>query len=48
MSSTKEWLRFFVDSGIPRSDCTKYAMTFYENRITQEMLPDLNKVINAN
>ena len=43
-TSTKEWLRFFLDAGIPRSDCTKYAMTFYENRILiPEMLPDLNK-----
>lgn len=43
--TTSYWLQFFLEAGIPSSDATNYAITFSENRIKEEMLPDLNKEI---
>ena len=44
MASTREWITFFQDARIPRSAAAQYAMTFTENRISMDMLMDLNKV----
>ena len=46
MVSTREWTNFFQEAQIPRSAAAQYAMTFAENRITMDMLMDLNKVNN--
>ena len=43
MISTREWISFFQEARIPRSAAAQYAMTFTENRITMDMLMDLNK-----
>ena len=44
MASTREWITFFQEARIPRSAAAQYAMTFTENRISMDMLMDLNKV----
>lgn len=43
MASTREWITFFQEARIPRSAAAQYAMTFTENRISMDMLMDLNK-----
>ncbi len=43
-SATSDWVRFFVEAGIPRSASAQYAVTFADNRIGMDMLMDLNKV----
>ena len=43
--STKEWSKFFMDAGIPKTDAAQYAAVFNSNRMTFEMLMDLNKVL---
>ena len=44
MSSTSKWNRFFLDAKIPKDIAAKYAIRFQENRISFDMLMDLNKV----
>ena len=44
MGSTKEWNNFFLDAGIPKTVAARYAVTFSDNRMSFEMLMDLNKV----
>lgn len=43
--STSMWVKFFTDSGIPHSVAANYAVTFFDNRMTRNMLLDLNKEI---
>ena len=40
---TSYWIKFFEDSGIPAGEATNYAITFTDNRISPDMLLDLNK-----
>ena len=43
-NNTLSWYHFFSDDcGIPREAADKYAVNFAENRITMDMLQDLNK-----
>ena len=42
--TAKEWICFFQEARIPRTAAAQYAMTFVENRISMDMLLDLNKV----
>ena len=44
MASKNEWNSFFLDAKIPKDVAAKYAVNFYRNRMSFEMLPDLNKV----
>ena len=44
MASTSEWNQFFLDAKIPRDIAAEYAIRFRENRISFDMLMDLNKV----
>uniref|UniRef100_A0A8R1DZ76 SAM domain-containing protein n=2 Tax=Caenorhabditis japonica TaxID=281687 RepID=A0A8R1DZ76_CAEJA len=37
------WKQFFVRAGIPNEIAQRYAKSFHTNRITKEMLPDLDK-----
>lgn len=37
------WTQFFVRAGIPKDIAQKYAKSFHNNRITKEMLPELDK-----
>lgn len=37
------WTQFFVRAGIPKDIAQKYAKSFNNNRITKEMLPELDK-----
>lgn len=37
------WTQFFVRAGIPKEIAQKYAKSFHNNRITKEMLPELDK-----
>jgi len=46
MTAPSEWVKFFEDAKIPKADATKYGVSFAENRISMNMLGDLNKVIN--
>lgn len=38
-----DWLKFFMDAGIPQKDALGYAVKFAHNRIQINMLPELNK-----
>ncbi|XP_037081251.1 uncharacterized protein C19orf47-like [Pollicipes pollicipes] len=42
-SSIKTWLKFFMDASIPAGVATEYAISFSDNRMRLDMLPDLNK-----
>ena len=44
MTAPSEWVKFFEDANIPKADATKYGVSFAENRISMNMLGDLNKV----
>ncbi|EFP00725.1 hypothetical protein CRE_21242 [Caenorhabditis remanei] len=37
------WTQFFIRAGIPKEIAQKYAKSFHNNRITKEMLPELDK-----
>eukprot|EP00048_Salpingoeca_helianthica_P016100 m.230449 g.230449 ORF g.230449 m.230449 type:complete len:276 (+) comp18023_c0_seq1:41-868(+) len=39
------WKTFFLDAGIPPSHAESYAMVFEDNRISQDMLEELNKEV---
>lgn len=38
-----EWTRFFTLAGIPDGIAARYASSFASNRVTREMVPDLDK-----
>lgn len=44
-SSSPDWVKFFTAAGIPSRYAAKYAVTFSEHRIQEDMLKDLNKEI---
>jgi len=43
MASVEEWLHFLSESGIPKAASETYAVNFAENRMSMDMLMDLNK-----
>ncbi|XP_077338677.1 uncharacterized protein C19orf47 homolog [Lithobates pipiens] len=43
--ATSEWISFFKEAGIPAGPAVNYAVTFVDNRISKNMLLDLNKEI---
>ena len=44
MASKTEWNEFFLDAKIPKDVAARYAVNFYKNRMSFDMLSDLNKV----
>ena len=44
MASKSEWNEFFLDAKIPKDIAARYAVNFYKNRMSFDMLADLNKV----
>ena len=44
MTSTSEWIHFFEEAGIPGNVAASYAVAFSENRMSFNILGDLNKV----
>ena len=44
-SSSPDWIKFFTAAGIPSRYAAKYAVTFNDHRIQEDMLKDLNKEI---
>jgi len=40
-----KWTKFFTEAGIPSGPAKNYAVIFYDNRIQEDMLPDLSKEI---
>ncbi|XP_015750466.1 PREDICTED: uncharacterized protein C19orf47 homolog [Acropora digitifera] len=40
-----KWTKFFVKAGVPSGPANNYAVIFYDNRIQEDMLPDLSKEI---
>jgi len=43
MATTKQWMRFFLDAGIPPDSAAHYAVTFEKNRMGLDMVGDLDK-----
>ena len=43
MATTKQWMRFFLDAGIPTDSAVHYAVTFEKNRMGLDMVGDLDK-----
>jgi len=43
MASKTEWNEFFLDAKIPKDVAARYAVNFYKNRMSFDMLSDLNK-----
>jgi len=43
MATTKQWMRFFLDAGIPPDSAAHYAVTFEKNRMELDMVGDLDK-----
>ncbi len=41
--SSSDWRRFFAEAGIPAAAAEQYATNFAENRISMDMLLELNK-----
>lgn len=40
-----KWTKFFMKAGVPSGPANNYAVIFYDNRIQEDMLPDLSKEI---
>ena len=38
------WKKFLIDAGIPVRAAESYTSSFVDNRITEDMVPDLSKV----
>ena len=47
MATAATWSRFFLEAGIPAAAAAQYAVSFVENRISMDMLMELNKVGNS-
>ena len=43
MASKSEWNEFFLDAKIPKDIAARYAVNFYKNRMSFDMLADLTK-----
>ena len=43
--SSSFWKKFLIDAGIPLKASSTYANAFVDNRLTENMIPDLNKSI---
>ena len=39
----RKWMKFFLDSGIPKDSSAEYAVNFEQNRMELDMLPELDK-----
>lgn len=39
------WLDFFTEAGVPEGHCESYADVFEDNRITEDMLSELDREI---
>ena len=44
MASTQEWNKFFLEAKVPKDAAARYAVTFNRNRISFDMMLDLDKV----
>ena len=44
MASKERWVEFFTEARIPPGAAKQYAKAFDDNRISTDMLMDLNKV----
>ena len=45
MQSSFTWLSFFTGANVPTAEAQRYASIFEENRIREDMLPDLTREI---
>ena len=39
----RQWMKFFLDAGIPKESSAEYAVNFEENRMEMDMLAELDK-----
>ena len=39
----RQWMKFFLDAGIPKESSAEYAVTFETNRMEMDMLAELDK-----
>merc|ERR1712038_593248 len=39
----RQWMKFFLDAGIPKESSAQYAVTFESNRMEMDMLSELDK-----
>jgi len=39
----RQWMKFFLDAGIPKESSAEYAVNFEENRMEMDMLEELDK-----
>ena len=43
MAMARQWMKFFLDAGIPKDTSAEYALEFESNRMEMNLLGELDK-----